>query len=60
MKEKLGQECEKEGVYPSMTKIETISPDIPGKILVFLVLPLLVHPSLLKIWLSHLHKNLYI
>ena len=30
---------------------------MPGKITVFLVLTLLFHPSLPKIWFSHPHKN---
>ena len=56
MKMNLGQESVKRGFYPSRAKIGTIYHDIPEKMTVFLVLTLFFHPSLPKIWLSHLHE----
>ena len=57
MKGNLDQEHVRRGLYPSRAKIGTIFPAIPGKMTVFLVLSLLFHPSLPKIWPSHPNKN---
>ena len=57
MKENLDQEHVESGLLSFQRKIGTASPAIPVKIPVFLVLTLLFHPSLLKIWLSHLNKD---
>ena len=53
----MGQEHVKGGLHPSRAKIGTIFPAIPGKMTVFLVLSLLFHPLLPKIWLPHLNKT---
>ena len=57
MKYNLAQECVKGGLLSFQGKIETIAPDFPGKMTVFLVLTLLFHLSLPKIWLSFPNKN---
>ena len=57
MKDNLGQESVKGGLLSFQCKIETFAPDFPGKKTVFLVLTLLFRLYLLKIWLSHSHKN---
>ena len=57
MKENLGQEHVERRILSFQGKIETIFPAIPGKMTAFPVLTVLFHPSLPKIWLSHLHKN---
>ena len=56
MKDNLGQECVKEGLLSYQCKIETIALDFPGKYS-FLLLTLLFHVSLPKIWFSHPNKN---
>ena len=60
MKENLRQEHVKRCFYPFREKIGTISPALSGKMTVFPVLTLLFHPSLSKIWLFHLNKNLFL
>ena len=57
MKENLGQEHVKRGLLSFQGKIGTILLAIPGKMTGFPVLTLLFHPSLPKIWLSHLNEN---
>ena len=48
MKGNLGQEHVKGSLYPSMAKIGTLFPAIPGKMTVFPVFSLHFHPSLPK------------
>ena len=57
MKENLGQEHAKGGPLFFHGKNWNNFPCYPWKMTVFPVLTLLFHPSLPKIWLSHLNKN---
>ena len=57
MKDKLGQECVKGRLLSFQDKIETIAPDFPGKMTVFLLFTLLFHLSLPKLWLYQPNKN---
>ena len=57
IKGNLGKEHVKKGFYPSRAKIGTIFPTIPEKMTVFLVLSLLFHKFLPKIWLSHRNET---
>ena len=57
MKDNLGQECVKGELLSFQDKIETLAPDLPGKMTVFSSFDPTFHLSLLKIWLSHPNKN---
>ena len=57
MKENLGQEHVKRGPLSFQGKLGTIFLAIPGKRTVFFCFDPIFHPSLPKIWLSHLNKN---
>ena len=57
MKENLGQEHVEGGLLSIQGKIAIILPATPRKVTFFPVLILFFHPSLPKIWLSHLNKS---
>ena len=57
MKDILGQECVKGEILSFQGKIGTIAHDFPGKNDSYLVLVLLFHLFLPKIWSAHLYKN---
>ena len=57
MKDNLDQECVKGGLLSFQGKIETISPDFPGKMTVFFSFDPTFPLSLPKAWLSHPKKN---
>ena len=60
IKENLGQERVKRGLLSFQGNIGTISPDSPREMTVFSVLFLLFCLSLLKTWLTHLHKVIFL
>ena len=56
MRNYLGQECVKGGLLSFQGKIETIAPDVPGRVMAFCTFDSTV-PPVPKIWLSHPNKN---